>query len=295
MTTTPVVLAVLASAAGDAPALSALYRQARRYDRATFRFSPPSEVRRRAVEDAVSELAEAAVNGSCERQRQAAADTGMELTAARDAAGPLWVLREPDGRREGAGLYAFRPGGVPVCIQAPHTFFDAGTGELALAVFARLRAACLAVNTVHRRTPAASGQGEPADVAHASATLFHAVSRAILLRARWPLVQLHGFAARPEVAAGVAAVVSDGTRRVRNQGPAARLRGALARRMAAPALLFPADVQVLGATGNVQGREARRAGVAFLHIELAETVRRQPAASAVAPLADAIAEALHLP
>ena len=37
-----------------------------------------------------------------------------------------------------------------MCVQAPHTFFDKGTGPLALGVFRRLGAACLAVSTVDR-------------------------------------------------------------------------------------------------------------------------------------------------
>jgi hypothetical protein len=289
VTATVLLLSLLSAA--DAPTLRALYRQARKYDRATFRFAPPSEARRRLVE----ELAAALAGSSPERQREAAVEAGLELIAARDAGGPVWVLREPDGRREGSGFYAFRPGGAPLCVQAPHSFFDGGTGELALDVFARLRAACLAVNTVHRYSAAASGEGAPADVAHAPDTLFQAVSRALLSRARWPLVQLHGYAPRPDVPSEAAAVVSDGTRRVRNQGPVARLRQTLARRLGAPVLLYPSDVAVLGATTNAQGLEARRAAIAFLHIELAEGVRARLVADGAAPLAEAIAEALALP
>jgi hypothetical protein len=284
-----VLLALLAGV--ERPSLVALYRQARRYDQANFRFTPPSEEQRRTVEALAAALS--AHDGSSATRRQAS-EAGLALTRAEDSAGPVWVLHEPEGHRAGSGLYAFRPGGAAVCVQAPHTFFDSGTGEIALEIFARLRAGCLAVNTVHRYTAAADGAGHPADMAHAAETLFQAVSRAVIARAHWPIVQIHGFGPREDVPAAAAAVVSDGTRRFNNQGPAARLRATLAHHLGERVLLYPGDVQVLGATGNVQGREARRAAVPFLHVELAAGIRQRLTESGATPLAEALREALSL-
>ena len=287
------LFAILATAA-PAP-LEALYTRARRYDKDAFRFVPPTEERQRAVEAlAVAITAAPAAPDPPKRLRQRAAAVGLELLAARDSAGTVWVLREPDGTRAGAGLYAFRPGGAPLCVQAPHSFFDTGTGALALDLFARMKAACLAVNTVHRYTAAAAGGGTPADVAHAPATLFGAVTRAIVSGPRWTIVQLHGFAQRDDVPAQAAAVVADGSARPPADSAAGRLRRALADHLHARVLLYGDDVQVLGATTNVQARAAQAAGVGFLHVEMSEATRRGLAGSGTAPLADALREALPI-
>jgi hypothetical protein len=191
------------------------------------------------------------------RARQA----GFELRSASDVAGELWILREPDGSRQGAGFYALRAAGLPVCIQAPHTFFDEGTGELALAAFAGVPAACLCVNTVHRRV---------VDVAHAERSQFRAATEGLLSARSWTLVQLHGFAAG-SVPPGTAAIVSEGVRKPSGLG--ARLRRAL-KGASGEVLLFPTDIDKLGATTNVEGASARAANARFLHIEMSPDLRR---------------------
>jgi hypothetical protein len=78
----------------------------------------------------------------------------------------FWVLRELPEQRRGAGAYIVRPGPRPddapeIVLQAPHAYFDLGTGNLAAALFfgeeGRGRARALFTNTAHRYM----GMGRP--------------------------------------------------------------------------------------------------------------------------------------
>ena len=287
----PVLLAMLA--ATPAPTLDAVYAEARRHDRTTFRFTPLSGLRLERLRALAAEIARGLAPGEppCALRDRAAAE-GLDLGTARDAAGEVWVLREAGGRREGTGLYVFRAGGAPVCVQAPHTFFDEGTGPIALAVFAELRAGCLFVNTVHRHAPSPAGDGL-ADAAHAERSAYRSVTQGLVETVHWAVVQLHGFAGHDELGAGVAAVVSDGAAKRPEGAPAARLRDALSRRLApARVLLYGVDASTLGATTNVEGADARRAGVVFLHVELSPAARRKLRDGGAEPLSASLAEAL---
>jgi hypothetical protein len=295
------VLLMVALSLVAGPRLDGFYRSARSYDKRTFRFKVPDDVPLRRMQALVARVVRAIQPGAPPAALVVAARAaGLELVTARDASGDLWVLREPAGRREGDGFYAFRAGGFPLCIQAPHTFFDEGTGEIALALFARLRAAALFVNTVHRHARA-DAEGYPADVAHAERTMFAAATHGMMDGARWDLVQLHGFGDREDLAAVVKAVVSDGSpaRRARTPGErprmaaAERLRAALAARWGGTdaVRLFGVDAAVLGATTNVEGKAARAAGASFLHVEMSASTRRDLAAD-ITPLAEALEESL---
>jgi hypothetical protein len=288
-------MVALSMAAG--PRLDGLVRSARSYDKRTFRFRIPDDVPLRRMQALVARVVRALQPGEPPAALVVAARAaGLELVTARDASGDLWVLREPAGRREGDGLYAFRPGGHPLCIQAPHTFYDEGTGEIALALFARLRAGALFVNTVHRYARA-DGEGHPADVAHSERTMFAAATHGLLDGARWDVVQVHGFGDRDDLPPAVKAVVSDGTPGRPTPGerprtaPAERLRAALAARWGGTdaVRLFGVDASVLGATTNIEGKAARAAGVSFLHVEMSAPTRRALGGD-VTPLAEALGE-----
>jgi hypothetical protein len=284
-------LLMVALSLAASPRLDTLYRSARSYEKRTFRFKVPDDVPLRRMQTLVARLVRALQPGEPPAALVAAARAaGLELLSARDATGDLWVLREPAGRREGDGLYAFRPGGTPLCVQAPHTFFDEGTGDIALALFARLRAGALFVNTVHRHSRSAV-EGNPADVAHAERTMFAAATHGLLDGGRWDIVQVHGFGGREDLPAEVKAVVSDGTSARPAHAPAERLRAALAARWGGTdaVRLFGADVAVLGATTNVEGKAARAAGAAFLHVEMSAPTRRG-LGDDVTPLAEALGE-----
>jgi len=133
------------------PDLAALYRSARSYDKATFRFQPPGDEALRRARALLTHLMKALRPGPLPEALVAEARAaGLTLEVTHDVAGDLWIVREPDGQRAGAGAFVLRPGGSPLVIEAPHTFYDEGTGEIALALFARLRAGGLFFNTVHR-------------------------------------------------------------------------------------------------------------------------------------------------
>jgi hypothetical protein len=283
------------------PALSALYAAARTYDKATFRWKRPTDGQLQQTRSLVQALVRAVGPGhppaALVEQARAA---GFGLTVAKDPRGPVWTLHEPAGVRMGGGLYAFRPRGKahPLCIQAPHTFFDQGTGDIALALFARLPADCLFVNTVHRYSVAAdssaTADAHPADVAHAAATWFAAANQGALDVAPFTIVQVHGFGAGPEARSlhDVRAIVADGQKTRAADAPAVRLRAALAARLGAGKVrLYGVDADELGATTNVEGKAARQAGAIFLHVEMSADTRRALGAD-VSPLEAAIREAL---
>lgn len=274
--------------------LSDVYLEARRHP-AQARFVRPSQERREQMKKLAAELAAAVGSGKLAAGAQARAEAaGLELVAARDAAGEVWVLREPAGRREGAGLYVFRPKGAPICVQAPHIFFDEGTGEIALAVATQLKAACVFFNTLHRNTASDAGDGA-ADVAHAESSLFLSATEGLLQAVRWPIVQLHGFG-RETLPPGTLAVVSEGSKAPPKGGPGARMRSALEAALGQGTVRqFGVDAKELGATSNVEGERARRAGAPFLHIEMSASLRSRLKESGVTPLAEALGKALSLP
>jgi hypothetical protein len=192
--------------------------------------------------------------------------------------GELWVLAEADDTRRGAGLAAVRPGkSGPFVIEAPHTFFDRGTLEIALVVFERLEARALLVNTMHRSSGATPKEREDeirrgtskSDLAHVEQS-FYSTAHAELVRADPDLVsiQIHGF--KDEHVPGTAAVVS-----------AAKTRGdaravTIALRQALPSMtirLYPDEVDTLGGTKNRQAELSRAARAPFVHVELSATLR----------------------
>jgi hypothetical protein len=281
----------------QAPTVSSLYGTARKYDKETFHYAPPTEARVADMRALAQSLTTEALAG---KARPSARDLvrahvlELELVDARDAGGALWVLREAGTRRAGDGLYVFRPGGAPVCVQAPHTFFDEGTGDIALAVAADLRAVALFTNTVHRHAPVVAGAGESAaDVAHAPRSLFRAATEGLLGARPLPIIQLHGFGPSENLPVDAVAVVADGAATRASNAPAVRLRSALAEALSGRVLLYGVDAVELGATTNVEGRAAREAGAPFLHIEM-NRATRSDGARAAAALAGALRKTLSL-
>jgi hypothetical protein len=183
----------------------------------------------------------------------------------------LWLLTEA-GPKAGGGFYVFRTGGKPGCVQAPHTFFDEGTGDLALAVFEQLQLSCLFTNTVHRK--AVSSPGASADVAHEASSLFNAATLGLMDASDGPVFQLHGFGSST-APSGVEAIVSEGRPAPAAESLAARFRSALQTELGGDVRLFDVDVKVLGATTNVQGEAVRAANRAFMHVELSAPTRKR--------------------
>jgi hypothetical protein len=197
----------------------------------------------------------------------------------------FWALLEREDRRRGAGAYVFRTGrATDDFIQAPHAYFDEGTGALGAGLFccapSGMRPRMFATNTAHRyrgRPGETRDDDEhPADVAHNGDHLFQRVTD--LVAQQLPTVrvlQLHGFAPKETTArAALTAVVSEGSRT-----PSKHTR-AVAKRLEAllgqGVRLFPDQTEVLGATTNVQGQllQQLHPRARFIHLELSAPARR---------------------
>jgi hypothetical protein len=291
------ILVAMTLGLGAPPPLESVYLAARKYDKATFHFEPPAAERAGSARALARELTAAALGGGeapTESQRAEALRLGLELVSARDAAGPLWVLREAGARRAGDGLFAWRPHGAALCVQAPHTFFDEGTGDIALAVFAQTRAVALFVNTVHRYAGVGVGASEhAADLAHAERSIFQSATEGLLAARAMAIVQLHGFGPRDGLPADTSAVVADGAAYRAPDAPAARLRADLQGSLPGRVLLYGVDARELGATTNAQGKLARRVGAPFLHVEMSRALRAsKPGPASI--LSHALGHALSL-
>lgn len=232
-------------------------------------------------------------------------------------AGWFWVLRER-GDVRGHGTYVFRAGpdpearhhGATIIVQAPHAYFERGTGALATAVMlaagAGQAAGVLMTDSLHRYQQASGARSKqarnPADVCHEPTHLFQDVTAALADRSG-AFVQIHGFAVpgdgtpqgrrrtdHPEI------IVSAGSRHGSTLHSTA-VADAWAQLFGAPAVRrYPEEIDVLGGTTNVQARLLRtRAEAAFVHVELSSTMRARLLASDVerAAWARALLQALH--
>ena len=236
------------------------------------RYVVPSDGERSAIRDVAEKLL-----GGAPRARQeaslAAAGAGFEIVDVAEIPGAV-LLREVEDKRRGGGAYLFRIGGAPkLLVQAPHTFFDEGTLPLACELFQRGNAAALFIDTAHRYKSAEANEDSehPADVAHATTSLFQAATEGALKVAKAPtVIQLHGFAPRKT---GARVVVSSGEKK-----PGVALVGsaqqALKGVVGDGVLRFPEDTSELGATTNVQGQIVRQSGGRFLHVEIEAKLRR---------------------
>lgn len=196
---------------------------------------------------------------------------GFESPATRE--GGILVLRERADQRHGRGFYALRASaGAPILLQAPHQYYDAYTGAIARKLFLESDAVAAAWNTASRHQTKAS------DLVHIQNSYYHAQSRAFAtLHPQGLILQLHGFSVGKRKSAagrGAAAIISSGTR---TPSPAATaLAACLTSHLGIPALLYPRDVQELGATRNTVAADLRRQQfTGFLHLEMSEELRRR--------------------
>jgi hypothetical protein len=213
------------------------------------------------------------------------------------AGGTYWALLERADRARGAGAYIFRVApredGRAILLEAPHNFYDTGTGRLAAELFfspppgARPRA--LFTNTIHRYQLAPGDKKKrrhnPADVAHNPQHAFTIATEAFAIAAGGArVIQLHGFGARMAEdeddgdPGPVAMVVSAGTEAGSSE-LTATLAAELARELRSDVKRYPEDVKFLGATTNAQGRMLRRIDrTDFVHVEMSAELRERLAA-----------------
>ena len=214
-------------------------------------------------------LAAAVLALSRGRQEQAedeAADLGYRVREVEAGGQRLLALTE-QGRRRHWGAYVVAPSsGSDLLVEVPHPLSDLRTPEVGLELFQRAGARALLVAGAHRD----AGEGDSADVAHRTDSVFEAVHRALLQESS-VVAQLHGFDDErrtdpPDV------VLSDGS----DDPPVLlrRVRSALAGE-GLEVCLFRGGPRCrdLAARRNVQGQSARAAGAVFLHVEAAPALR----------------------
>lgn len=230
---------------------------------------------------------------------RALAKVGFALETWQTPQDTFWVLRETEALRRGAGAYIVRTGPASHdFVQAPHAYFDTGTGSLGALLFACPPAAArprlFATNTAHRFRGAADEKREdpshPADLAHNPDHLFQwATDVAAQRLSKLRVFQLHGFArTRSQARSQLVAVISDGSRR---PPPTVRhLAGRLGKLLGTGVRLFPDETDLLGATQNAQARLLQSyPETSFVHLELSAEARQALAAPGeLARLGDAL-------
>ncbi|GGJ78740.1 hypothetical protein GCM10010123_05820 [Pilimelia anulata] len=180
------------------------------------------------------------------------------------------LLRPPAGDRRGwPSVLAYADAPPTVLVEAPHPRADLGSEVIAARLAAAAPRAMLLVAGAHR--DAAGGR---ADVAHERGSLFHTLA-ARAAAARLPQVQVHGYA--DASLPGVDAVVSTGATVVAVTDPAPRVVAALAGTGLRVCAAWQRRCGDLEGRTNEQGRAARAAGAAFVHLELSRSVRENPA------------------
>ncbi len=188
----------------------------------------------------------------------------------------LALLERSDDPR-GAGGYVFRVGeAAPVILQAPHAYFDLGTGRIAAGMFFGSRkgprARALFVNTLHRYERGEPERSSRADVCHRPDHLFSlATDRALRALPGALVIQLHGFDGE-RAPDGVDMILSAGVRETPSPALAA-IAGRVRAQFGDGVRLYPTEVDVLGGTTNVQGRLATAHRAGFVHVEMIKRLR----------------------
>lgn len=193
---------------------------------------------------------------------------------------PAWLLLERPEHRRGAALVVL--GVQPqhkIVVEAPHSYFDTGTLQLAVDAFERLRATALLVNTFHRgghgspeeREERALGGDSESDVAHAEKSFFTTAHRTLTeLDPALTAIQLHGYSNAS--VRGVDLIVSAAETRAAVEPLARALRKALPKVNVAT---YPDQVSLLGGTTNVQAKLSRELHARLFHLELSHRLRRR--------------------
>ncbi|WP_436739468.1 hypothetical protein [Streptomyces sp. BBFR102] len=245
-------------------------------------YRPPSAEDRASFADGLDAL----LDGDLTRATALLDATGYRVRELRDAPSGRRFTELADAspsreRARGWGRY-YLPADTPLrwSVQVPHPVADRHTERLGVVGVRGSQGGALLLAGAHRR----SGEGNTADVAHRTDTLFHAAAERLVAR-EVPAVQLHGFA--PGSAPGRDAVVSTG-RGDHGRAEARALATALERRGLSVCRAWTHRCPLAGRT-NVQGRAADDAGLPFLHLELAPGPR-EPGSEAARRTARVLAE-----
>ncbi|MER5687671.1 hypothetical protein [Streptomyces sp. NPDC002205] len=172
--------------------------------------------------------------------------------------------RAAEARRGWGRVYVDLGTEVRWSVQVPHPVADARSEQLGIGVLRARPGGVLVLAGAHRN----AGQGDRADVAHRSDTVFDVVCDELVER-RLPGLQLHGFADATEPDYDVIASTGKG-----DQGRTAARRTATAlRREGFDVCRAWSHRCALEGRSNEQGRRAAADGVPFLHMEFSRSVR----------------------
>jgi hypothetical protein len=178
----------------------------------------------------------------------------------------LYIAEGHDERAWGAVLVdrSTRP---RLVVGVPHPVFDIDTEKLGIAIHRHVPGSVLLVAGAHRG--AADGR---ADVAHNPRSVFHIVATEFARR-QVPQVQVHGFA--DDTAPDTEVIVSTGA--APTTGAARDVATALRRAGLVTCRAWTQPCGPLEGTTNDQGRAAQDLDAPFIHVELASSLRRDPA------------------
>jgi hypothetical protein len=211
----------------------------------------------------------------------------------------FWALLEKPGTVHGAGAYIFRVGpketGKTILLEAPHNFFDLGTGRIAAEVFFRPppgeKPRALFTNTIHRYQLSPGNKkrrkDHPADVAHNPDHAFSFATEAFATAAGGArVIQLHGFGERDDVTGerivSIEMVVSAGDE-AKPSLASSSIATTLAKDFGPGVKTYPDQTKYLGATTNAQKKLlANIPNCEFVHVEMSADLRERLQKSAEA-------------
>ncbi|MFJ1914094.1 hypothetical protein ACIOGX_19480 [Streptomyces sp. NPDC088147] len=247
------------------------------------RFLPPNRVERETVAAGVGLYLDGK-RGEAER-RLAEVDFGVHIL--RDTVRGRRYAEIADRAREGARgwgrIYIDLDAPARFSVQVPHPVADAYSETLGVGVLRGASGGVLVVAGAHRT----AGEGNAADVAHRTDTVFHAVCAELVARGLGG-IQVHGFA--DKTARAHDAVVSTGAGDD-GRPQAVTLARALTDDGFRVCRAWSAKCPLAG-RANKQGRLAADDGVPFIHVEFSRTVREDTdrGRRVVAAMTTAVAE-----
>ncbi|MFB7273162.1 hypothetical protein [Streptomyces sp. NPDC056244] len=246
-------------------------------------FRPPNRAERETVASGVALYLDGR-RGEAER-RLAEVDFGVRILRDSERGRRFAEIADRAGEdtRGWGRVYIPLDGPARFSVQVPHPVADAYSETLGAGVLRTTPGGVLVIAGAHRT----AGEGNAADMAHRTDTVFHAVCAELVAR-HLPGIQIHGFA--DTTSPSHEAVVSTGA------GDQARPQATtLARALKTASFrvcrAWTANCPLAGRT-NKQGRLAADAEVPFIHVEFSRTVRTDPARTrdAVEAMSAAVAD-----
>lgn len=239
-------------------------------------YQPPTRAERKAAAEGVGLF----LDGQRDQAQRRLASIGFEVrTVSDEVSGRSFAeiadRKEKSSARGWGRVYLALDAPIRWSIQVPHPVADKNTEQFGAQVLRGSPGGALVIAGAHRK----AGEGDEADVAHRTDTVFDTVCDELTERGL-PGVQVHGFA--DDSVPDHDVVASTGKGKVA-LAEGRVLADALKARGFAVCRGWVRDCPLEGRT-NVQGRKAAADGISFLHIEFSNRLRtsEQRTARAVA-------------